>query len=678
MALRELEYMAEVQGSGTSTGLAQRPGPGNAPRLSPQAQARIAAFTVNGLCVFLAGLVVQIGLIRYAHLSHDRSYVLQTLFSVVLNFLPSRFLTWRDRQVPFFRAFIRFNAAQLAITGLGMAFYAGLEKFGMNYIGANVAVTAVLTSVSFLANDSWSMAESTGRRVRPATLPWPLFAILAIQVALSARLFTSNTASLDESTYLYVGGQELNHWIHGIAVEDYQTSLSGAPVVYSPLAAIVNAVGGLIAARLLSLCFMLGTTALLYATAKRIAGGRAAVLGAALFVGLAGTQFLGALATHDAMGLFLLALATYLAVGRSDAYNTLTDVAASSVIAAFALALANADVYSTALWDPVVVGLAICAPVQAGHPWRYGFGRGLRFAVGTALFIAAGLAVGKVKYIQGIKSTVVARSADIEGMGQSPSLVFHEAWKWTGVVVVLAAVGALLALIPERTRRSAAVRGAFILMIALLAVAAILAPVSQARIGTTVSLDKHVIFGAWFGCVAAGYALSWVLRYRALVAVCACALILVLSALDLPIANGYYQWPTENMAFVAGLKKLVRPGDQEYLIEGYANIPAYYVGDAYSFQWQDAGAFPYTDPGTGKPYYGAPAFADAIRHRAFTLIILNFNQASRSELDEDDDIASDIAQYGGYQIAGHLPPSDSSSANFYTVWRVTEGKLCHS
>ena len=534
-------------------------------------------------------------------------------------------------------------------------------------------------TVEALAPRSGPMAERTATRVRVATLPWPLFIILAAQVVLSGRLLTSNTAFSDESTYLYVGSQELNHWIHGVPVLDYQTSLSGAPAVYPPLAAIVNAVGGLIAARMLSLGFMLGTTALLYATAKRMLDGRAAVLGAALFAGLAGTQFLGAFASFDAMGLFLLALATYLAVGWTDAYNTLTDVAASSVVAAFALALANAAAYSTALWDPVVIGLTVCAPVLAGHPWRYGAGRGLRLAVGLALFIAAGLAVGKAKYIQGIVSTTVARPTGIEGMGQSPSLVLHDAWKWVGVVVVLAAVGALLALIPEKNRSSsAAARGSFILTIALLTVAAILAPLVQARIATTVSLQEHVVFGAWFGCVAAGYALNRVLRSRFLVAVCACALFLVLSAVDLPVANGFYQWPTENMAFVSGLKKLLQPGDQEYLIEGYADIPAYYVGFVHSVQWQDAGAFPYTDPQTGKSYYGAPAFADAIKHRAFTLIILNFTAASHGEPANDYLIAADIAKYGGYQIAGHLPPSDSSSDNFYTVWRATEGNLCHS
>ena len=59
---------------------------------------------------------------------------------------------------------------------------------------------------------------------------------------------------------------------------------------------------------------MLGVTSLLWATTVRLYGRRAALLAASLFATLAGTQFLGALATFDAMALFLLALAVWLGV----------------------------------------------------------------------------------------------------------------------------------------------------------------------------------------------------------------------------------------------------------------------------------------------------------------------------------------------------------------------------
>ncbi len=46
----------------------------------------------------------------------------------------------------------------------------------------------------------------------------------------------------------------------------------------------------------------------------RLYGRRAALLATGLFATLAGTQFLGAFATFDAMALFLLALAAWLGV----------------------------------------------------------------------------------------------------------------------------------------------------------------------------------------------------------------------------------------------------------------------------------------------------------------------------------------------------------------------------
>jgi putative flippase GtrA len=674
MALRHLEYIADVQGSVLSTALVPlREGRRGAIAALWGARRRLLTFAVNGLLVFVVGLLLQIALIKFLGLSHVVSYVIQTVFSVQMNFMLSRFVTWRDRSVPFGGALMRFNLQQLATTGLGMALYAGLDRFGMNYIEANIAVTAVLTPVSFVVGHRWSMAERTSAQVSVRELPWPLFLVLAVQVLLSLRLVWSNTPFLDEATYLYVGSQELSHWIHGVPVNDFQQVLSGAPVVYPPLAAMVNAAGGLAAARLLSLAFMVGTTALLYFTTKRLFDARAAILAAALFAALAGTQFLSALATFDAMSLFLLVLAAYMAVGRPNAYDTLTDVACSTVIAAFLLALANADKYTTALWDPVIVGLACCAPPMVGYPWRYGVGRALRFSVTVATFLVIGIAVGKAKYVHGILSTTVARSGGQIGMHQAASAVLHDAWNWVGVVIVLTVVGAVV-LVVSRQRFPKAAAGSLAVLAVLLVFAAVAAPLNQARIGTAVSLHKHVIFGAWFGCILAGYGLSRLFRARVLIGACAGALALGLATANAATASGFYDWPTENPAFVTALKKIVQPGEEKYLISGYADIPGYYAGDVLSIQWKEAGQYSYTDPQTGAHYLNGPAFADAIRHRVFKLIILDFTASSPNEPTNDYLIARDIAQYGGYQVVGHLPPSDTSSPNYYTVWRVTGGK----
>ena len=73
----------------------------------------------------------------------------------------------------------------------------------------------------------------------------------------------------------------------------FPSYFSGAPVIYPPLGAVADSLGGLAAARVLSLGFMLGVTSLLWATAGRLYGRRAALLAAGLFATLAGTAVPG-------------------------------------------------------------------------------------------------------------------------------------------------------------------------------------------------------------------------------------------------------------------------------------------------------------------------------------------------------------------------------------------------
>jgi len=138
------------------------------------------------------------------------------------------------------------------------------------------------------------------------------------------------------------------------------------------------------------------------------------------------------------------------------------------------------------------------------------------------------------------------------------------------------------------------------------------------------------------------------------------ALVTALSAYYAHQASALYgTWHPENAAFIAGLRQLVRPGSQRYLIEGYDDIPAYYVGPSVnSLQWKEAAAYSYGG------LKGDPALAEAIRNRVFTLVILNFQEP------QDAAVAADIARSGGYRVAGHLPPSQAGSTTAYTVWRV--------
>jgi 4-amino-4-deoxy-L-arabinose transferase-like glycosyltransferase len=487
--------------------------------------------------------------------------------------------------------------------------------------------------------------------------------ILAVQAVLSLRLIRTNTAFIDEATYLYAGSQELQHWIHNTPVQDYQTFFSGSPAIYPPIGAMADAIGGLTAARLLGLAFVMGATVLLYATAKNLFDRRTAYLAAALFTALGVTQFLSAFATFDPMALFLLALSGYLVIGRRHDWDSLDTTVTVTLIAPAILALDNATKYATALWDPILIGLAVCAPAIAGRTWRYALGVGARFTVVLGAILALGLVVGKRKYWQGIVQTTVTRSsAHNPGMGQPASLVFHDAWRWIGMLLILVALG-VAAIIAAR------MRGPLLAVGILLAAAAVAAPLNQARIGTTTSLQKHVVFGAWFGCVLAGYGLRRVLTWRLPVVAGIFGLLAAGTLYYTAQATTFYRgWSRENPAFITALARLTPPGTGRYLIEGHSDIPAYYTGRANSLQWKEANldSYSYVDPQTGAYLLDVPAYADAIKHRAFALIVLNFTISAGN----DYAIEQDIRKYGGYHLLTHLPPSDAGSHAIYTVWQV--------
>ena len=128
-------------------------------------------------------------------------------------------------------------------------------------------------------------AASRPRRTSRLRVPgnWPLLAVLVVQAALSLRLVGADTAFQDEALYLWAGHLEWARLLHGSPIPPFPSYFSGAPVIYPPLAALADSAGGLAGARILSLVFMLGATALLWATARRLFGRRAAFFAAALF-----------------------------------------------------------------------------------------------------------------------------------------------------------------------------------------------------------------------------------------------------------------------------------------------------------------------------------------------------------------------------------------------------------
>jgi 4-amino-4-deoxy-L-arabinose transferase-like glycosyltransferase len=493
---------------------------------------------------------------------------------------------------------------------------------------------------------------------RAAAGPWPLLGVLAAQALLSLRLFPANTTFRDEALYLWTGQLEWSGWLHGAQVPGYfPTFLSGSPVVYPPLAALANSAGGLEAARGLSLCFMLGATALLYCVTIRIFDRRAALFAAALFAGAGSVQFLGGFATYDAMALFLLALATWLGVRAADAgpvAQCLLEISAGA-----ALAVSNAAKYAATLFDPVVIVVIALLVWQ-----RRGCGRGIAAALTAATTVVTligwALRVAGTGYWQGIEDTTLARQ---HGDVPVPGILFASG-KWVGVVAALAVIGAASMTVTGRWPQKALAWS--------LAAAVFLAPAEQARIHVITSLFKHVAYGAWFGCIVAGYGLGALAlavpaaKVRAALAVGA-ATVVVAAVPGVFLASFHFaSWPRATAMTTAIRADLSSVRGPKLLEDSY--IIEYYLGGRLG--WQNLTSnyyFTYTDPLTGT-YIAQPraAYADAIRHRYFGLIELCYSPHASDGYDAV--ITSAIARYGGYRLVTDVPFRASADDGRFLVW----------
>ena len=473
---------------------------------------------------------------------------------------------------------------------------------------------------------------------RPADTWWPLLVVLLVQVGLSLRLVWSNTAFQDEALYLRAGHLEWAHWLHGAPVPDFPSYFSGAPVLYPPLGALADSLGGLAAARVLSLCLMLGVTSLLWATTARLQGKRAALLAAGLFATLAGTQFLGAFATFDAPAVFLMAFATWLGVRSAGA--PIRARIALLISSGATLALSDAVKYATALFTPVVLAVVTVAVWQQRDA-RAALAAGLAVAGAWVSAIVAAVVAGGHDYWQGVTASTLTRPEASTAVTQ----VLQRAYVWTSLILVLAVLGVVLA-----SRRPAPER----LLLPVLTVAALLVPVEQARLHTTVSLQKHVVFGAWFAAIAAGYALARMSRVDpgwgwAPVMAIPIAASTLFGSMGQAVSL-YDVWPN-SAAAVQDLHAAIRAHPGPYLAEDY-DVEAYYLrAEAPWPRWSNTYYFRYADQLPGEPSYAA-----AISRHYFALVILDFGDTAAT----DRAITADMRRAGGYHVLAR--------AGRFTIW----------
>ena len=305
-------------------------------------------------------------------------------------------------------------------------------------------------------------------------------------------------ASPDEARDITIGHQLIYELWHGGGSPYYETFLSGAPDVFPPLAAVADHFGGLAAVRLMNLTFMLMTTALLFFVTRRLFGYGQACASIALFAGLGLTHDIGVYGNYDALALLFLAAASYCAI-RSQEKKWL-------LLVAPALLIANAAKYMSVVFDPVVICIAAC---QAGA-WSRRVQRVVALAAAALLLllIAAYLAGGA--YVRGIFFTTLARPEGANVVLAARSLnargILIESSGWIGLIIALGLLGIMVAAITPRER-------VYVPLLIVLVVAGLLVTVEALHLHSDESMRQHDAFGAWFACIAAGYALAAIARW---------------------------------------------------------------------------------------------------------------------------------------------------------------------
>lgn len=121
---------------------------------------RVLKFASVGLTVFAIGVVLLYVFRGVLGLPSQLSYLLEAGISVELNFLGSRYITWRDRRaVGFWRSWLYFHAARVFTFGLNQGlFYLQVSVLGLPYWVANIANVIVGAAFNYSANDKYAFA----------------------------------------------------------------------------------------------------------------------------------------------------------------------------------------------------------------------------------------------------------------------------------------------------------------------------------------------------------------------------------------------------------------------------------------------------------------------------------------------------------------------------------------
>jgi Dolichyl-phosphate-mannose-protein mannosyltransferase len=477
-----------------------------------------------------------------------------------------------------------------------------------------------------------------------------LLGVLVLQAILSLRL--RNTAFEDEALYLYSGHMELEHMLHNAALYgNFSSYFSGAPVLYPVAAAALNNLGGIAAARALSLAEMLATTTMLYSIARYIFNERAGLCAAALFAVSESAIFLGNFATYDATCLFLLAAAAWIMVFTARSKWPLF------MLAAPVAALAVAVKYAGLLWVPTIAVLPplVAWPYRNHRAWVYTVG----FAAEVAALLYGALRLGGRTYLAALQSTTTHRA-----QGATPvATLLREGAEWGGLIFVLAIVGTIAYVWRVRTEpdeRIAPAGGRLrrALLGLVLTGTALLAPLYQAHLHTDISFQKHIGFGLFFAAPMAGFGLARLMGdyfRRPHIGIGLWSLGLVLGMVQSGLL--YQEWPS-SAGLTAAFATHLKP-QANYLVEAPEAVIYYLQGRS------DAQPKQFTSTYSVAPLTSPANFAAAVKNGQFQVIAYDGDVTPAN----DQALATALAADKSYYLASKVYIGVSFGAGqYYYIW----------
>ncbi|MEU5534529.1 glycosyltransferase family 39 protein [Streptomyces sp. NPDC020362] len=496
---------------------------------------------------------------------------------------------------------------------------------------------------------AWSMAACRRRTWVSRAV---LLCVLACQAALSLRL--ENTAFQEEAAYLSSGHAQIARLLHGNLVPaDLGSHLSAARLLYPVPAALADAALGLAGARLLSLCFMLGATAVLYALTRRLFSERPALAAAALFAVLPSTIVLGHSATHDSAAVFLLALAAWIIVRTARA--------------PLAVMLLAAPVALLAIGARPAAGL--CLPGLAGLAALVTWQQGGRVSLARAGLLVIAVAAPALVWLH-LADVLGGLRAVVSPPGQgtrSTSELLRSAALWSGPLLLTACGGAVAYAFRGRMNESpsaarlgvpGAVRRAVLGL--LLCGTALLVLAWQLRL-TSAARPTGPGLGLLFAAPMAGVGLTRLGGAHFRHAQLACALWVAALCVGTTGATAWFtSWP-EASRLTTTLRQYVTPGAGHYLAST-PSIPAYYLRDITDrTRWTSLGHVRYRDA-RGTLHHGADGYRRALADGWFDLVVLDGAAAPRM----DPVVAAAVRDSGRYRLLGAARSSENDGR--YRIW----------